>query len=195
MQTTAPTTLIDSVWNAQGQMRIVRNVALILFGTALLWVSAKIKVDIGPVPFTMQTAVVLMIGAVYGWKLGGATLMAYLAEGAAGLPVFAGTPEKGIGLAYMSGATAGYLVGFVLAAIFVGFIAERGAAGKFFALLAAMVGGVIIIDGLGLVWMMNLFGIEKGWQYGVAPFIVVDLAKAALAAAAVSLAGWAAFKR
>ena len=118
--TTAPAaagraTLIDTIWPAAGS-RVVRLVVLALIGTALLTLAAKIKVPYYPVPITMQTLVVLVLGMAYGARLGAATVLLYLVEGAAGLPVFTGTPERGIGIPYMRGPTGGYLVGFVLAA-------------------------------------------------------------------------------
>ena len=105
---------------------VVRNLILAIVGSLALWVSAKLSIPFWPVPLTMQTLVVLVIGMAFGARLGAATVLLYLAEGAVGLPVFSGTPEKGIGLAYMMSTTGGYLVGFVLAAGAVGFLAERG---------------------------------------------------------------------
>ena len=92
---------------------ILKKIALVLIGTLLLTISAKVKVPFYPVPMTMQTFVVVLIGITYGWKLGLTTILAYLFEGTIGLPVFAGTPEKGIGISYMLGPTGGYLVGFI----------------------------------------------------------------------------------
>ncbi len=109
-------TLAGTLWPAGKAHALLRGLVLAVAGTALLTVSAKIQIPFYPVPMTMQTFVVLALGMAYGWRLGGATLLLYLAEGATGLPVFAGTPEKGIGLAYMLGGTGGYLAGFVLAA-------------------------------------------------------------------------------
>ena len=99
---TANPTLADRLWPAAGN-RVLRSVLLALAGSLLLWASAKVQVPFYPVPMTLQTAVVLLIGVAYGWRLGAATVLLYLAEGAVGLPVFAGTPERGIGLAYMVG--------------------------------------------------------------------------------------------
>ena len=110
-------TLAQTVWQAEGAARWMRNVVLVLAGTAILAISAKINVPMLPVPMTMQTFAVLLIAMAYGWRLGAATIIAYLAEGALGLPVFAG----GGGLAYMAGPTGGYLFGFVLSALIVGF--------------------------------------------------------------------------
>ena len=106
-------------------------VAAVVGGVCLLTLSAKLQVPFYPVPMTMQTLVVLMIGMAYGRVLGTATVAAYLLAGAAGLPVFAGTPERGIGLAYMMGPTGGYLVGFLVSAWLMGALAERGWSSSF----------------------------------------------------------------
>ena len=135
---TTHNTIAASLWPEQTANRWLRAVVLAVLGTVLLWASAKMKVDVGPVPVTMQTLVILGLGAAYGWRLGAATLLLYLAEGAAGLPVFAGTPEKGIGLAYMTGPTGGYLVGFVIAAAAIGYLAERGMDRNPFKMFGAM---------------------------------------------------------
>ena len=117
-------TLLDVLWRDR---TLLRNVALIIAGSLLLTLSAKIKVPFYPVPMTMQTLAVMLIGFTFGWRLAGAAVLFYLAQGALGLPVFLlGTPEKGIGLAYMMGPTGGYLLGFVLAAVLCGWLAERG---------------------------------------------------------------------
>jgi biotin transport system substrate-specific component len=104
-------TLIGALWPEDSLAKPLRMAILALAGTALLTLSAKIQVPFWPVPMTMQTFMVLAIGMTYGWRLGGATLLLYMAEGAMGLPVFAGTPEKGIGIAYMMGGTAAWIVG------------------------------------------------------------------------------------
>ncbi|MBT7550852.1 MAG: biotin transporter BioY, partial [Gemmatimonadetes bacterium] len=103
-----------ALWPQEIESRLFRNTVLAVVGSLLLAVSSKISVPFYPVPMTMQTFVVLALGMAYGWRLGGTTVLLYLAEGAAGLPVFSGTPEKGIGLSYMLGGTGGYLIGFVL---------------------------------------------------------------------------------
>ena len=108
---------------ADGLSGVLRTVILIALGTALLTFSAKINLPLPYVPMTLQTLVVLVIGAAYGWRLGGATIIVYLAEGATGLPVFAGPVG---GLAPLLGPTAGYLVGFVAAAFTTGWLSERG---------------------------------------------------------------------
>ena len=103
------------------QVKIIRTIFLALLGTIILAISSKIKIPFYPVPMTMQTLVVLLLGILFGWKLGVATVLLYLFEGAIGLPVFAGTPEKGMGLMYFTGPTMGYLIGFIPAVFFAGF--------------------------------------------------------------------------
>ena len=102
------------------QSKLLKKLFIALIGTILLAISSKIKIPFYPVPMTMQTLVVLIIGIGFGWKLGVATIMLYLFEGIIGLPVFSGSPEKGVGLIYFTGPTMGYLIGFVVAAFFAG---------------------------------------------------------------------------
>jgi biotin transport system substrate-specific component len=181
-------TLIDRVWPTGGISKGLRSIILAVIGSALLWLSAKIQVPFWPVPMTMQTFVVLTLGMAYGWRLGAATVILYLVEGAAGLPVFAGTPEKGIGLAYMLGGTGGYLVGFVLAAAVCGYLAERGWDRRVVTTALAMLIGNALIYIPGLVWLGSLFGWDKPIvEWGLTPFILGDLVKLALAAAILPL--------
>ena len=119
-------TLALTIWPGESDKQLARNMVLAVAGSVLLAISSKISIPFYPVPMTMQTLVVLVLGMAFGWKLGGATMVLYLAEGAVGLPVFSGTPEKGVGLAYMMAGTGGYLVGFVFAAMMCGYLAERG---------------------------------------------------------------------
>ena len=188
-------TLIAAVWPEGSLAQPLRLAILALAGTALLFLSAKINVPMYPVPMTMQTFAVLAIGMAYGWRLGGATLLLYMAEGAVGLPVFAGTPEKGIGLAYMLGGTGGYLVGFVLAAALVGWLAERGWDRNPVATASAMLLGNMVIYAPGLIWLGWLFGWDKPiLEWGLTPFLVGDAVKLLLAAAVLPLA-WKAVRR
>lgn len=128
----------------------LRTVVLVALGSALMALSAKVNLPLPYVPMTLQTLVVLMIGAAYGWRLGSATMIAYLAEGAMGLPVFAG-PVGGI--APLVGPTAGYLYGFVLAAFVIGWFAERGWDRNVVALFAAMAVGHVVIFIAGFGWL------------------------------------------
>jgi len=152
----APATLANAVWSEDKSNAFMRNAILAIAGTIALWISAKIQIPFYPVPLNMGTLVVLLIGAAYGWRLGLVTVALYLAEGAAGLPVFAGTPEKGIGLAYMLGGTGGYLVGFLLAVGAVGWLAERGFDRNFFTTALAMLLGNVLIYAPGLLWAGRL---------------------------------------
>ena len=182
-------TLAGTLWPAGKINTLLRGVVLAVAGTALLTVSAKIQIPFYPVPMTLQTFVVLAIGMAYGWRLGGATLILYLAEGAAGLPVFAGTPEKGIGLAYMLGGTGGYLAGFVLAAAVCGWLAERGWDRNAARTAAAMLIGNALIYVPGLLWLGGLYGWDKPiLEWGLTPFLFGDLAKLALATVVLPLA-------
>jgi biotin transport system substrate-specific component len=186
-------TLAASLWPVAAAgpapRRAGRAVLLALGGTALLTVSAKIQVPFYPVPMTMQTLVVLVLGMAYGWRLGAATVVLYLAEGALGLPVFAGTPEKGIGLAYMAGGTGGYLIGFALGAAACGWLAERGWDRGVASTALAMLIGNAIIYVPGLLWLGALFGWDKPiLAWGLTPFLLGDLTKLALAAAVLPAA-------
>ena len=179
-------TMIDTILPESANIWIYK-LALALVGTAFLTLSAKIQVPFYPVPMTMQTFVVLVIGMAFGWKLGGLTVLAYLLEGAVGLPVFAGTPIKGIGLVYMTGPTGGYLVGFLISAIAVGYLAEKGFDRSITKTLVAMVLGTLIIFTSGYIWLANLIGVEKAFQFGVVPFVWGAIFKIGLAAALLPL--------
>ncbi|MQX37742.1 biotin transporter BioY [Roseospira navarrensis] len=166
----------------------LRAVLLAVAGSLLLTLSAKVQIPMWPVPMTMQTFAVLVIGAAYGWKLGGATVALYLAEGAMGLPVFANTPERGIGLAYMMGPTGGYLMGFMASAMVLGWLAERGWDRSIGGTLAGMTLGTALIFGLGFAYLSTLIGAEAAWTAGVMPFLLGAALKIALAAAVLPLA-------
>ncbi len=140
---------------------LLRQVSFAVVGSLALWLSAKAQVPFYPVPMTMQTLVVLTIGVVAGWRLGAATVALYLIEGALGFPVFAGTPEKGIGLAYMLGPTGGYLVGYLLAAACGGWLAERGWDRGAVTTILAMMAGNVLIYACGLLWLGTLLGWDK----------------------------------
>jgi len=178
--------LAAQLWpqRADGASGVFRAVILVALGTALLALSAKFNLPLPYVPMTLQTLVVLMIGAAYGWRLGTATVVAYLAEGAMGLPVFAG-PVGGI--APLVGPTAGYLFGFIGAAFVTGWLAERGWDRSVLRLFAAMALGHIVILAAGFGWLafgMKL-GVEKAWLVGIVPFIAGSLVKNALGATLV----------
>ena len=170
---------------SEAGLTMAHKVALVIGGSILLALSAHIKVPFYPVPVTMQTMVVLMIGMAFGPRLGFATIMAYLAQGAMGLPVFAG----GAGLAYMAGPTGGYLFGFAVAAIVTGFLAEKGWGKSVGSTALAMVIGNIVIYAFGVTYLSSIVGgFDKAIQFGLAPFIYGDLLKIVIATAALPLA-------
>jgi biotin transport system substrate-specific component len=188
-------TLLGLLWpTTDGRGAALRAAILMIAGTALLTLSAKIQVPFPPVPMTMQTLVVLLIGAAYGSRLGAATVALYLAEGALGLPVFANTPPAAAGPLYLAGPTGGFLAGFVAAAALVGALAERGWDRPLARLVPLMVIGHAVIFVFGLAWLAVWFGPAKAWAIGAAPFLLATLLKTALAAA-VMQAGWSLARR
>lgn len=168
--------LVTRLWPQTADSLAARGL-LVVLGCLLLIASAKVQVPFWPVPMTMQTFVVLGIGAAYGVRLAGVTLAAYLAQGAVGLPVFAG----GGGVAYLAGPTAGYLVGFLAAAVIVGWLADRGYCRTGLSTLAAFALGTLTIFALGAGWLAVLFGPEVALASGVLPFVISEAAKVALA--------------
>lgn len=188
--------LASVLWPDRGGQlsRPLRAVALVVLGTALLTLSAKVNIPLPYVPMTLQTLVVLMIGAAYGWRLGSATVLAYLAEGAIGLPVFAG-PVGGI--APLVGPTAGYLFGFVAAAFVTGWLSERGWDRSVAWLFVAMAAGHVIILGTGFAWLAFglKLGVQKAWLVGIVPFIAGSIIKNALGAALLPAARLLAHRR
>ncbi len=174
-------TLVSTIWPTASESTL-RTLLLVVFGSLLLTVSAKISVPFYPVPLTMQTFAVLVIGMAFGPHLAIATVGVYLLQGAFGLPVFAGTPAKGIGWAYMIGPTGGYLLGFLIAAGVVSFLAQRGFDRSFARTLVAMFIGTATIYVPGFAWLAGIIGADKAWTLGVQPFLLADGFKIVLAA-------------
>ena len=162
---------------------MLRNTSVVLLGTVLLTLSAKLKVPFYPVPMTMQTLVVLLLAATCGMRMGVAIVVAYLLEGAAGLPVFADTPERGLGLSYMMGPTGGYLIGFVAASAFAGLMTDRGLTRSWLGLSMIMIGGHVLMFGLGYAYLGSVIGFEQAWNVGVVPFLPSTAVKIALGVA------------
>ncbi len=168
---------------------LLTKMLMVVVGSLALWASAKIQIPFYPVPMTMQTTVVFMIGMAFGWRLGGLTILLYLFEGAMGLPVFSGTPEKGIGLAYIMGPTGGYLLGFFFAAVVLGWLAEKGWDRNYFSTAIAMVLGNAIIYAVGVSWLGSIVGWDKPvLEWGMMPFLLGDAIKLVLAALLLPLA-------
>jgi len=166
--------LIKKVQNIKN----LKIIFAVFFGTILLTISAKIKIPFYPVPMTMQTFVVLFIGISFGYKVGVATIALYLFEGIVGLPVFSNSPEKGIGLIYFTGPTMGYLIGFLFAAFLSGFMDLKT---NMFIIFLKLILSVSIIYIFGLLWLGNLIGWNKPlFQLGAAPFLLAELFKICL---------------
>ena len=182
------------------QTQLIKSLFVIFLGSIILTISAKIKVPFYPVPMTMQTFVVVLIGVTLGWKLGLATVFAYLFEGAIGIPVFAGTPEKGLGVAYLMGPTGGYLFGFLVATYVAGsfkydncfdsqkfklakenlpfFLALRSAITLPYKNIIKLIFSVSFIYIFGLLWLGFLIGWDKPiFQLGAYPFLLSELFK------------------
>ena len=166
------------------QSKILKYVFLALIGSIVLAVSSKIKIPFYPVPMTMQTLVVLIIGIGFGWRLGLATVSLYLFEGIIGLPVFSGTPEKGIGLIYFTGPTMGYLIGFLIAVYISGkFNYDNNLVKNFLKLMLA----TSFIYILGMSWLGSLIGWDKPiFQLGAQPFLLAELFKILIATFAIN---------
>ncbi|EKV27519.1 Substrate-specific component BioY of biotin ECF transporter [Caenispirillum salinarum AK4] len=153
---------------------------LVGLGVLVLTLSAWVRVPFWPVPMTLQTLAVLLLASAYGARLGTGTVLAYLAAGAAGLPVFAGTPERGIGIAYMMGPTGGYLMGFVLATALVGALADRGWDRRLFGAGLALTLGLTVIVAAGGAWLAALIGPAEALAVGVVPFLPAEVVKVCL---------------
>ena len=166
------------------QTKIIRYIFIALVGSLLLAISSKVKIPFYPVPMTMQTFVVLFIGIAFGWKLGLATISLYLFEGIIGLPVFSGTPEKGLGVVYFTGPTMGYLIGFIVAVYLTGkFTYNKNLVMNFLKLVFA----TSFVYILGILWLGTLIGWEKPiFKLGAQPFLLAELFKILIATTAVN---------
>ena len=158
-----------------GLNKIAKIILVAVLGTLLLTISAKIKIPFYPVPMTMQTFMVLFLGIALGPKIGLLTISLYLFEGIFGLPVFAGTPEKGIGLIYFTGPTMGYLIGFLVAVYFAGsFKYDKGIINTFLKLIFS----ISFVYILGMIWLGTLIGWDKPiFKLGAQPFLLAELFK------------------
>ncbi len=178
----------------EGAARIISAILLVIAGTLFIAISAKIKVPFFPVPMTLQTLAVPLVAAAYGSRLGVITILAYLGEGLIGMPVFTNTPPAVAGAAYFLGPTGGYLIGYIAAAWIVGAAADRSWDRSFPKLFGAMLLGDIVVFVLGFAWLAwgaqlstgsTGLGVAAAFSGGVAPFLLGDLLKLVLAAAAV----------
>ncbi len=157
------------------QSKLIKYLFIALIGSILLAISSKIKIPFYPVPMTMQTFVILFIGIAFGWRLGVATICLYLFEGIIGIPVFSGTPEKGLGIVYFTGPTMGYLIGFIVTGFLAGkFNYDNNLINNFFKLVFA----TSFIYILGMLWLGTLIGWDKPiFKLGAQPFLLAELFK------------------
>lgn len=158
---------------------LTRKAALVFGGSLFLAVLSQISVPMLPVPMTLQTLAVMLIGLTFGGRMAAATVALYLIEGAAGLPVFAGFAG---GLPHLAGPTAGYLFGFLAAATLIGIAADNKLAKSWEGTLAVLLAGEVLLFTLGYLWLGNMIGHEKAWAVGVLPFLYGEAIKVALAA-------------
>ena len=166
------------------QTKLIKYIFIALLGSILLAISSKVKIPFYPVPMTMQTLVVLLIGICFGWKLGVATISLYILEGIIGLPVFSGTPEKGVGLAYFMGPTMGYLIGFIVAGYLAGkFIYDN----NYFLNFLKLTFAISFIYIFGMLWLGTLIGWDKPiFELGAKPFLLAEVLKILIATIAIN---------
>ena len=158
--------------------KVLRTFVLVFLGTVALTISAKLKIPFYPVPMTMQTFVVLFLGLAFGYKIGLATVGAYLLEGIIGIPVFSNSPEKGVGWFYFTGPTMGYLIGFLSAVFFAGYLNFKN---HIFIIFSKLIFSVSTIYLFGVLWLGTLVGWDKPiLELGVTPFLLAELFKICL---------------
>jgi biotin transport system substrate-specific component len=179
-------TIVDTLWPRTG---LLRDIACIGIGALLTAWLTRIEIPLMPVPITGQTLAVLLVGALLGSKRGALSMIVYLGSGLMGAPVFS---NAGWGLHHLSGPTGGYLVGFVSAAFFVGWLSERGWDRKVLTTVFAMILGMVVIYLMGCLWLLHFVGWEAVLRVGVFPFLIGDGLKIAIAAMALP-SGWALF--
>jgi biotin transport system substrate-specific component len=157
------------------QSKLIKSLLIIVFGSIALTISAKVKIPFYPVPMTMQTFVVLLLGLSFGYKIGLSAVGLYLLEGIAGLPVFSNSPERGIGIVYFTGPTMGYLIGFLSACYLASLIKLNDSFLKILVKLTLAVSTVYIF---GFAWLGTLIGWDKPiFSLGVTPFLLAEVFK------------------
>jgi len=157
------------------QSKLIKSLFVIILGSIVLTISAKIKIPFYPVPMTMQTFVVLLLGLSFGYKIGLSAVGLYLLEGIVGLPVFSNSPERGIGIAYFTGPTMGYLIGFLCACYLASFVKLNDSFLKIFIKLTLAVSTIYIF---GILWLGALIGWDKPiFSLGVTPFLLAEMFK------------------
>ena len=157
------------------QTQLIKSIIIIFLGSIILAISAKIKIPFYPVPMTMQTFVVMFLGISFGYKIALATVTLYLLEGILGLPVFSNSPERGVGLAYFTGPTMGYLLGFLTASFLASLINKDD---NYFLIFLKLIFSVSTIYLLGILWLGTVIGWDKPiFELGVMPFLLAELFK------------------
>jgi biotin transport system substrate-specific component len=160
------------------QTKLIKSILAVVLGSIVLTISAKIKIPFYPVPMTMQTFVVLLLGLSFGYKIGLSAVGLYLLEGIVGLPVFSNSPERGIGLVYFTGPTMGYLIGFLSACYLASFVKLND---NFFIIFSKLTLAVSTIYIFGFIWLGTLIGWDKPiFNLGVAPFLLAEAFKVLL---------------
>ena len=160
------------------QNQLIKTLLIIFVGSIVLTISAKIKIPFYPVPMTMQTFIVLFLGISFGYKIALATVSLYLLEGILGLPVFSNSPERGVGLAYFTGPTMGYLIGFISAGFLASLVKNDD---NYFLIFFKLIFSVSTIYILGILWLGTLIGWDKPiFKFGVMPFLVAEIFKICL---------------
>ncbi|MBX9457749.1 MAG: biotin transporter BioY [Rhizobium sp.] len=158
---------------------LAKKSAIVVAGSLFMAAMTQISVPFFPVPMTLQTLAVMLIGVTFGFRMATATIALYLLEGIAGLPVFS---NFGSGFAKLVGPTGGYLIGFLIAAAAMSYLADRGVTRRWAGMVATLIVGEVIIMALGFAWLATLIGAEKAWLGGVVPFLLGDALKLVLAA-------------
>ena len=160
--------------NSQSKL-LIKSLFIIFFGSIILAISSKIKIPFYPVPMTMQTFVVMFLGISFGYKIALATVTLYLLEGILGLPVFSNSPERGVGLAYFTGPTMGYLLGFLTASFLASLIKKDD---NYFLIFLKLIFSVSTIYLFGILWLGTVIGWDKPiFELGVMPFLLAELFK------------------
>ena len=160
------------------QSQIIKLLLIVFFGSVVLAISSKIKIPFYPVPMTMQTFVVLLLGISFGYKIAISIVGLYLLEGIMGLPVFSNSPEKGVGLVYFTGPTMGYLIGFLSACFLASFVKLKD---NYLIIFSKLILAVSTIYIFGILWLGTLIGWDKPiFDLGVKPFLLAEIFKIAL---------------
>lgn len=188
---TLATTLLGDRFADDAKRTGFAKLVMVIAGSLFIALAAQIAVPMYPVPLTGQTLAILLIGITYGPRMAGSTVALYLFEGAMGLPVFA---NGAAGALYMFGPTGGYLAGFLMAAVTIGFLAERGMGRSIISTAVAMLIGTAVIYVFGVAWLSIMIGFEKAVIHGVMPFLYGDALKAVIAAGLMPFA-WKVIKK